>query len=131
MTPSSPMGLDRAPTNSFKGLADRKSDIATGVANINTAARSVADLLTVAREPIKQFVQQTDRVAGQIMADHDYVDELVRILPAYQILSSTLDCTATTSASTSATHCSSSTGRAANRCTSKWPARIPGRCTPR
>ena len=31
---------------------------------------------------------QTDRFAGQIMADHDYVDDLVRTLPdAYQILS--------------------------------------------
>lgn len=58
------------------------------MANINSAARSVADLLTVAREPIKQTVQQTDRVSGQIEADHAYVDELVRTLPdAYQILS--------------------------------------------
>jgi phospholipid/cholesterol/gamma-HCH transport system substrate-binding protein len=32
-------------------------------------------------------VQQTDRFAGQIMADHDYVDDLVKTLPdAYQVL---------------------------------------------
>lgn len=69
------------------GLADRKSDIANGVAHINAAAGTVADLLTVAREPIKETVTQTDRFAGQIMADHDYVDDLVRTLPdAYQIL---------------------------------------------
>ena len=80
-------GLDKL-SQLVQGLADRRSDIAIGVADINTATRSVADLLTVAREPIKQTVQQTDRVSGQIMADHDYVDELVRTLPdAYQILS--------------------------------------------
>jgi phospholipid/cholesterol/gamma-HCH transport system substrate-binding protein len=70
-----------------QGLADRRSDIATGVAYINAAAGSVADLLTVAREPIKEAVAQTDRVSGQIMADHDYVDDLVKTLPdAYQVL---------------------------------------------
>ncbi len=80
-------GLDKL-SQLVQGLAERKSDIATGVANIDTAARSVADLLAVAREPIKQTVRQTDRVSGQIMADHDYVDDLVKTLPdAYQILS--------------------------------------------
>lgn len=68
-------------------LADRKADIATGVSYINAAAGSVADLLTVARQPIRDTVTQTDRAAGQVMADHDYVDDLVRTLPdAYQIL---------------------------------------------
>ena len=71
-----------------KGLADRRTDIATGTAHINAAAGSVADLLTVAREPIKEAVMQTDRFAGQVMADRDYVDELIRTLPdAYQVLS--------------------------------------------
>jgi len=70
-----------------KELADRKTDIATGTAYINAAAGSIADLLTVARQPIKEAVAQTDRFAGQIMADHDYVDDLVKTLPdAYQVL---------------------------------------------
>jgi phospholipid/cholesterol/gamma-HCH transport system substrate-binding protein len=70
-----------------QGLAERKSDIATGTAYINAAAGSVADLLTDARQPIKDFVQQSDRVAGQIEADHDFVDDLVKTLPdAYQVL---------------------------------------------
>jgi phospholipid/cholesterol/gamma-HCH transport system substrate-binding protein len=70
-----------------KELADRKSDIATGTAYINAAAGSIADLLSVARQPIKEAVAQTDRFAGQIEADHDYVDDLVRTLPdAYQVL---------------------------------------------
>lgn len=68
-------------------LSRRRSDIATGAAYINAAAGSVADLLTEARQPINDTVIQTDRFAGQIMADHDYVDDLVRTLPdAYQIL---------------------------------------------
>jgi phospholipid/cholesterol/gamma-HCH transport system substrate-binding protein len=68
-------------------LSDRKTDIATGTAYINAAAGSIADLLSVARQPIKEAVAQTDRFAGQIMADHDYVDDLVRTLPdAYQVL---------------------------------------------
>jgi phospholipid/cholesterol/gamma-HCH transport system substrate-binding protein len=70
-----------------EALAGRKKDIANGVAYINAAAASVADLLTVARQPIKYTVVQTDRVAGQIEADHDYVDDLVKTLPdAYQVL---------------------------------------------
>ncbi|MDR3664131.1 MAG: MlaD family protein [Mycobacterium sp.] len=80
-------GLDSL-SQLVQGLADRKSDIAAGIVNINAAAASVADLLTVARQPVKETVQQTDRAAGQIMADHDYVDDLVKTLPdAYQILS--------------------------------------------
>src|ERR1700719_3122963 len=79
-------GLDKL-SQLVQGLAERKSDIATGTAYINAAAGSVADLLTAARQPIKDTVQQTDRFAGQIMADHDYVDDLVRTLPdAYQVL---------------------------------------------
>ncbi|MBJ7339259.1 MlaD family protein [Mycolicibacterium sp.] len=80
-------GLDKL-SELAQGLADRKSDITTGVAYINAAAGSVADLLTVARQPIKDTVQQTDRFAGQVEADHAYVDDLVKTLPdAYQVLS--------------------------------------------
>jgi phospholipid/cholesterol/gamma-HCH transport system substrate-binding protein len=79
-------GLDSL-TQLVHGLADRKTDIANGTAYINAAAGSVAELLATAREPIRDTVAQTDRAAGQVMADRDYVDELVRTLPdAYQIL---------------------------------------------
>lgn len=68
-------------------LSDRRTDIAKGVAHINAAAASVADFLTVARQPIKDTVAQTDRFAGQVEADHDYFDDLVKTLPdAYQVL---------------------------------------------
>ena len=79
-------GLDNL-SQLVQGLADRRTDISTGVAYINAAAGSVADLLTAARQPIKDTVTQTDRFAGQVMADHDYVDDLIKTLPdAYQVL---------------------------------------------
>jgi phospholipid/cholesterol/gamma-HCH transport system substrate-binding protein len=79
-------GLDKL-SQFATALADRRTDIATGTAYINAAAGSVADLLTEARQPIEDTVTQTDRFAGQIMADHDYVDELLKTLPdTYQIL---------------------------------------------
>ncbi len=79
-------GLDNL-SQLVQGLADRRSDIGTGLAYLNAAAGSVADLLSAAREPIKETVTQTDRFAAQVMADHDYVDDLVRTLPdAYQVL---------------------------------------------
>jgi phospholipid/cholesterol/gamma-HCH transport system substrate-binding protein len=79
-------GLDKL-SQLAGALADRKTDITNGVAYINAAAGSVADLLTAARQPIRDTVVQTDRVAGQIEADHDYVDDLVKTLPdAYQVL---------------------------------------------
>ena len=79
-------GLDKL-SQLVQGLSDRKQDIANGVGYINAAAGSVADLLTAARQPIKNTVVQTDRFATQVEADHDYVDELVRTLPdAYQVL---------------------------------------------
>ena len=79
-------GLDKL-SQLVQGLTDRKTDITNGVAYINAAAASVADLLTVARQPIKEAVTQTDRFSGQVMSDHDYVDDLVKTLPdAYQVL---------------------------------------------
>jgi phospholipid/cholesterol/gamma-HCH transport system substrate-binding protein len=79
-------GLDKL-SQLVGALADRRTDITKGVAYINAAAASVADLLAVARQPIKDTVVQTDRVSGQIEADHDYIDDLVKTLPdAYQVL---------------------------------------------
>jgi phospholipid/cholesterol/gamma-HCH transport system substrate-binding protein len=70
-----------------QGLADRKTDITNGLTYINAGAARVADLLTAARAPLKETVHQTDRATGQVMADRDYVDDLVKTLPdTYQIL---------------------------------------------
>lgn len=71
-----------------QGLADRRTDIANGSAYLNAAAGSVADMLAAARPAVTDVVAQNDRFSGQIMSDHDYVDDLVKTLPdAYQILS--------------------------------------------
>ena len=79
-------GLDKL-SQLAQGLADRKDDISTATAHINAAAGTVADLLTDARQPIKEAVTQADRVSGQIMADQAYVDDLLKTLPdAYQVL---------------------------------------------
>jgi phospholipid/cholesterol/gamma-HCH transport system substrate-binding protein len=79
-------GLDKL-SELVQGLSDRKTDITNGLAYINAAAGSVSDLLMAARQPLKETVVQTDRFAGQLEADHDYVDDLVKTLPdAYQVL---------------------------------------------
>lgn len=69
------------------GLEARKQDIVNGLAYTDAAAGSIADLLTEARPPLKKVVAETDRTAGIIVADHDYVDNLLNTLPdAYQTL---------------------------------------------
>ena len=69
------------------GLAQRKDDISTGLAYINAAAASVTDLLVQARQPIKDVVRETDRMSGQVLADREYVDKLLKDLPdVYQVL---------------------------------------------
>jgi phospholipid/cholesterol/gamma-HCH transport system substrate-binding protein len=79
-------GLDKL-SELVQGLNDRSTDVANGAAYLNAAAASVTDLMTEARQPIKETVVQLDRFAGQVEADHDYVDDLVKTLPdAYQVL---------------------------------------------
>ena len=69
-------------------LADRKQDISNSVAHANAATGSIADLLSQSRPPLQKVVGETDRTAGIVVADHDYVDNLIKTLPeAYQALS--------------------------------------------
>jgi phospholipid/cholesterol/gamma-HCH transport system substrate-binding protein len=69
------------------GLAGRKDDIANAVAYTNAAAGTVADLLLQARPPARKVINETDRAASIVVADHDYFDDLLNTLPdAYQIL---------------------------------------------
>jgi phospholipid/cholesterol/gamma-HCH transport system substrate-binding protein len=70
------------------GLAQRKTDITNAVAHTNAAAASIADLLSQIRPSVKNVVTQTDRAAGIVVADKDYLDNLLNILPdAYTALS--------------------------------------------
>ena len=48
----------------------------------------MADLLKQARPPFANTVAQSDRTNSIVLADHDYVDDLLNTLPdAYQALS--------------------------------------------
>ncbi len=76
--------LDKTVTNLSElvhGLSERKDDITNAVAYTNAATGSIADLLTQIRQPIQKVVTQTDRVAGNILLDHDYFDEILDTLP--------------------------------------------------
>ncbi len=68
-------------------LSGRKDDIAASIAHTDAAARSVSDLLVQVRPPLQKVVAETDRAAGLVVADRDYVDNLLNTLPEkYQIL---------------------------------------------
>ena len=76
--------LDKAVTSLSElvhGLAARRTDISNALAYTNAAAGSIADLLSQARSPFQNVVHQTDRVAGIVVADHDYFDTLLNQLP--------------------------------------------------
>jgi phospholipid/cholesterol/gamma-HCH transport system substrate-binding protein len=71
-----------------KGLASRKSDISNAVAYTNAGSATVADLLDKSRPAFKNTVAQSDRVDSLVLADHDYVDNLLNTLPdSYKLLS--------------------------------------------
>jgi len=68
-------------------LAGRKQELSDSVGYANAAASSIADLLNQARPAITQVINETDRTAGIVVADHDYVDNLLKTLPdTYQLL---------------------------------------------
>ncbi|BBY66097.1 MCE family protein [Mycolicibacterium helvum] len=68
-------------------LQMRKTDLSNAVAYTNASAAGVADLLRQARPPLANAVKETDRTAGIVVADHDYVDNLLATLPdSYRIL---------------------------------------------
>ncbi|MEH3139672.1 MAG: MCE family protein [Mycobacterium kyogaense] len=68
-------------------LEGRSQDLANAVAYTNASASSIADLLAQARPPLKKVVGETDRAAGIVVADHDYMDNLLATLPqSYRIL---------------------------------------------
>ncbi len=69
-------------------LASRRAEVVSGIANGDAAAATIADLLAQTRAPLNETLSQTDRVASIAVADHDYLDNLLKTLPdAYQKLS--------------------------------------------
>jgi phospholipid/cholesterol/gamma-HCH transport system substrate-binding protein len=76
--------LDKAVTSLSEligRLSQRKTDISNAVAYTNAAAGSVADLMSQAREPFQKVVHETDRTAGIVVADHEYVEKIIDTLP--------------------------------------------------
>jgi phospholipid/cholesterol/gamma-HCH transport system substrate-binding protein len=68
-------------------LAAHKPAVTNALAYGNAAAVSIADLLSQARPPLQNTVHQTDRTSAIVVADHDYVDDLLNTLPdAYRLL---------------------------------------------
>ncbi|BDB39693.1 MULTISPECIES: virulence factor Mce family protein [Mycobacterium] len=82
--------LDRAVTNLadlVHALAERKSDIVNAVAYTNAATGSVAELLHQIRPPTRQVLRETDRVAANVLRDHEYFDQILNTLPdSYRML---------------------------------------------
>jgi phospholipid/cholesterol/gamma-HCH transport system substrate-binding protein len=69
-------------------MSDRRQDITNSLAHANNAAATITDLLSQARPPLQKVVHETDRTAGIVVADHEYVDNLIATLPeTYQTLS--------------------------------------------
>jgi phospholipid/cholesterol/gamma-HCH transport system substrate-binding protein len=62
-------------------LHARRDDVERGIRTVDQFFVTATDLLTRARTPLKKVVDQTDRVAGTIMADKDFVDNLINTLP--------------------------------------------------
>jgi len=65
----------------MKTLQTRKDDIADGVKGIDRLFAVGTEVLRRARSPLKKVVDEGDRVAGTIMADKDFVDNLINTLP--------------------------------------------------
>jgi phospholipid/cholesterol/gamma-HCH transport system substrate-binding protein len=69
------------------GLSARRNDIASSVGASSSAAASIAGLLAHARAPLAKTIHETDRFAAIAVADHEYLDNLLKTLPdAYQAL---------------------------------------------
>ena len=69
------------------GLAARRTDITNAIAHSDNAANTIADLMSQVRPPLQKVVTQTDRAAGIVVADHDYLDNILNTLPdKYRVL---------------------------------------------
>ena len=76
--------LDKAVTSLsdlVHGLAQRKTDITNAVAYTNAATGTVADLLARVQEPARKVITETGRVGDVVLADQDYLANLLDTLP--------------------------------------------------
>jgi phospholipid/cholesterol/gamma-HCH transport system substrate-binding protein len=74
-------------TDLMGGLAERRAAIGNWVQQADASSATIADLLRNARPPARQVLAETDRAAGIVVADHEYVDNLLATLPeTYRVL---------------------------------------------
>jgi phospholipid/cholesterol/gamma-HCH transport system substrate-binding protein len=70
-----------------QGLEARHNEFVTGLANTSQASAVLAGAIDDIRGPLPNVIHQVDRAAGIVVADHEYLDNLLNTLPdAYQIL---------------------------------------------
>jgi phospholipid/cholesterol/gamma-HCH transport system substrate-binding protein len=62
-------------------LQARKDEVATGFKGAQQLFAAGAEVLSRARSPLQNVVHESDRVAGTVMADKDFVDNLINTLP--------------------------------------------------
>jgi phospholipid/cholesterol/gamma-HCH transport system substrate-binding protein len=62
-------------------LQERKQDLALGIRGTDRIFALGTEVLRRARSPLKKVVDQTDRVAGTLLADKDFLDNLINTLP--------------------------------------------------
>jgi phospholipid/cholesterol/gamma-HCH transport system substrate-binding protein len=62
-------------------LQARKDDLAQGIRGTDRIFFTGTEVLRKARQPLKKVVDQTDRVAGTLLADKDFLDNLINTLP--------------------------------------------------
>ena len=62
-------------------LQERKQDLALGIRGTDRIFALGTQVLNRARSPLKKVVDQTDRVAGTLLADKDFLDNLINTLP--------------------------------------------------
>jgi phospholipid/cholesterol/gamma-HCH transport system substrate-binding protein len=65
----------------MKTLDARKNDLANGLKGAARLFKAGNEVLEAARVPLKQVVDEGGRVGGTIMADKDFVDNLINTLP--------------------------------------------------
>jgi phospholipid/cholesterol/gamma-HCH transport system substrate-binding protein len=70
-----------------EGLEARKTELVQGLTRTSVSTGILANLVEEVRPPLPKVVHETDRTAGIVVADHEYVDNLLNTLPdAYQAL---------------------------------------------
>lgn len=74
-------------TQLMETLAVRKTDISNSIEYGNAAAASIANLLAQGRPPLQKTVHELERTAEAVVAERDYLDNLLNTLPhIYQTL---------------------------------------------